>query len=136
MSEATAGSTRSTTVRPRAQVPGRRRLLGAVAMVAVGSFLPWLDTVAGTVLGAQGAGVWTFYAAMLGLAGALVPVRTLRLVQAVILGVVAIALPVWQIVHLFNLVGASGWMPGPGIVLVIGGGVLALDAARRIHRDS
>lgn len=103
-------------------------------MVTVGSFLPWLDTVAGSVSGSRGAGLWTFYAAMLGLAGALVPVRSLRIGQALILGVAAIALPVWQVVHLLNLVGFSGWMPGPGLVLVFGGGVLALDAARRVHR--
>src|SRR5690625_5024088 len=128
MSGATAGQTTSTT-RTRVRVPGRARLLGAVAMVVVGSFLPWLDTVAGTVSGAVGAGLWTFYAAMLGLAGALVPVQLLRVIQAVVFGVVAIALPVWQLVHVLDLVGTTGWMPGPGIVLVLGGGVLALDAA-------
>ena len=116
----------------RVAVPGRRQLLGAVAMVAFGSFMPWLDTVAGTVSGARGAGLWTFYAAMLGLAGALVPIRSLAVVQGAVLAVVASVLPVWQLVHVYSMVGTAGWMPGPGLVLVLGGGVLAAVAVRRM----
>ena len=117
----------------RTPVPGRRQLLGAVAMVAIGSFMPWLDTAVGTVSGARGPGLWTFYAAMLGLAGALVPVRTLAIVQGSVLAVVAVALPVWQLVHVVSLVGTAGWMPGPGVVLVLGGGVLAGVAVNRMR---
>lgn len=116
--------------RTRTSVPGKGKLLGAVAMVVLGSFMPWIDTLAGQVSGAGGAGLWTFYAAMIGLAGALVPVRALRLVQGGLLAVVAIGLPVWQVVHLLRLVGLSGWVPGPGLVLVFGGGVLAAFAVR------
>lgn len=110
--------------------------MGAVVMVIVGSFLPWLDTAAGTVSGARGPGLWTFYAAMLGLAAVMVPIRSLRIGQTVLFGVVAVALPVWQVVHVLNLVGTGGWMPGPGVVLVFGGGVLALDTARRFVQSS
>lgn len=115
-------------------MPGRRQLLGAVAMVALGSFLPWIDTAIGTVSGARGAGLWTFYAAMLGLAGALVPLRTLALVQGAVLAVVGVVIPVWQVVHLLSLVGTAGWVPGPGLVLVFGGGVLAAVAVRRMAK--
>jgi hypothetical protein len=115
-----------------APVPGRRQLLGAVAMVAIGSFMPWLDTAVGSVSGVRGAGLWTFYAAMLGLAGALVPLRTLALAQGAVLSIVAVVLPVWQVVHVLNLVGTGGWTPGPGLVLVFGGGVLAGVATRRM----
>lgn len=116
----------------RPPVPGRRQLLGAVAMVTVGSFMPWLDTAVGSVSGMRGAGLWTFYAAMLGLAGALVPLRTLALAQGAVLSLVAVALPVWQLVHVLNLVGTGGWTPGPGLVLVLGGGVLAGVATQRM----
>lgn len=102
-------------------------------MVTFGSFMPWLDTALGTVSGIRGAGLWTFYAAMLGLAGALVPIRTLAVVQGAIFAVVAVALPVWQLVHVLNLVGTGGWMPGPGLVLVFGGGVLAGVAVNRMR---
>jgi len=101
-------------------------------MVAFGSFLPWIDTPLGQISGARGAGLWTFYVAMLGLAGALVPIRRMALVQGAFMAVVAVGLPVWQVVHILSLVGTSGWMPGPGLVLVFGGGVLAAVAVRRM----
>ena len=126
-------TTPTSTARPRVH-PARRMLGGAVVMVLIGSFLPWVDTAVGAVSGSQGAGLWTFYAAMLGLAGALVPGRVLGGVQAAVFSVVAVALPVWQVVHLLRLVGFEGWMPGPGLVLVLGGGVLAGVAAFRLLR--
>lgn len=107
-------------------------------MVLFGSFLPWVDTAVGSISGARGAGLWTFYAAMLGLAGALVPVRMRRVgaVQAVIFAAVATLVPLWQVVHLLNLVGTGGWVPGPGLVLVFGGGVLAAAAAVQLFRPA
>ncbi|QZY29368.1 hypothetical protein [Nocardioides coralli] len=125
----TAPTSRATGRQPR---PGRRQLLGGVAMVALGSFMPWLDTAVGTVSGVRGAGLWTFYAAMLGLAGALVPSRRLAIAQGSLLALVAVALPVWQVVHVLGLVGTAGWMPGPGLVLVFGGGVVAAVAVRKM----
>ncbi len=98
-------------------------------MVMVGSFLPWIDTAVGSVSGARGAGLWTFYAAMLGLAGALLPYLRVAAVQAGILALVAVGLPLWQVVHLVGLVGLEGWAPGTGLVLTFGGGVLAAVSA-------
>lgn len=101
-------------------------------MVAVGSFLPWLDTPLGAVLGGRGPGLWTFYAAMLGLAAVMVPIRRLAIAQGALLALAALALPVWQVIHVLDLVGMQGWLPGPGLVLVGGGGVLAAVAVRRM----
>lgn len=103
-------------------------------MVLFGSFLPWIDTAVGSVSGARGAGLWTFYAAMLGLAAALIPMRRVAAVQAAIFATVALLVPSWQVVHLLSLVGTDGWVPGPGLVLVIGGGVLAATAAAQLFR--
>ena len=125
---------RSRTRARRGGEPGRRSLLGASFLVLFGSFMPWVDTPIGTVLGGQGAGLWTFYACMLGFAGVMVPLRALAVAQAALLGVVALALPLWQVGHLLSLVGTAGWMPGPGLVLVLGGGVLACVSAVRLHR--
>lgn len=105
---------------------------GAVLMVVLGSFMPWVDTAVGSISGARGAGLWTFYGAMLGLAGALIPARRVAGIQAAIMAVVAVGLTGWQVVHLLTLVGLGGWMVGPGLVLVFGGGVLAGAAARRL----
>ncbi len=115
---------------------GQKHLLGASLMVVLGSFLPWLLTGVGSFSGARGAGLWTFYAACLGVAGALVPSRRAAAVQAALLAVVAIALPAWQVIHVVGLVGFAGWAPGPGLVLVAGGGVLAGVAAVRLRRGT
>jgi hypothetical protein len=111
---------------------GQRPLLGAAAMVALGALLPWVYTGVGAVSGARGAGLWAFYAATLGLAGALVSSRAVAAVQAAVLAVVAVGLAGWQVLHLWSLVGMQGWFPGPGLVLTLGGGVLAGAAARSL----
>lgn len=133
MSSATA---RSEVRARRGPDPAKRRLAGAVAMVLLGSFLPWVDTAVGSVSGARGAGLWTFYAAMLGLAGALMPWRRVAGGHATVFAAVAIVVPVWQVVHLLSLVGTGGWTPGPGLVLVLGGGVLGATAAAQLFRPS
>jgi hypothetical protein len=112
--------------------PARKRLGLAVLMVVVGSFMPWIDTAIGAISGARGPGLWTFYAAMLGLAGALVPHRRIAGVQAAAMGAVCVVLPAWQLFRAFDLLGTQGWLPGPGVVLVFGGGVLAAVAARSL----
>jgi pheromone shutdown protein TraB len=123
--------------RPRGRRrPGNGRLLAAALMILVGAFLPWLATGAGNVSGVRGAGLWTMYAAVLGLAGALVRSPRLAALHAAVLAVVAVLLPLWQVVHLAGLVGFSGWIPGPGLVMTVGGGVLAGSAALTLHRAS
>lgn len=101
-------------------------------MVLLGAWLPWMYTGLGAVAGVRGAGLWTMYAAVLGLAGAIIRKPRLAALHATALAVVAVALPAWQVVHLLSLVGFEGWMPGPGLVLTLGGGVLAATAARSL----
>ena len=119
--------------RPR-RPPGHGMLLGVAALLMVGAFLPWLYTPLGEVSGFRGPGQWTFYVGLLALAGGIVRRPRLAAAQGVIAGVVAVALPVWQVVHVLTLVGTQGWYPGPGLVFCFGGGVLALNAARLLWR--
>jgi hypothetical protein len=115
--------------------PGRKRLLWASLMALVGGFMPWLMTEVGNVNGYRGAGLWVAYAAMLGLAGAMLPWRRVAAVQGFILAAVAVALPLWQFVHVVSLVGFAGWMPGPGLVMCLGGGVLAAVGSRQLWQQ-
>ena len=95
-------------VRPRRRGvdPARRSLLIATIMVILGSFMPWVSLNMGAEFGGfTGAGLYT---------------------------AVAITLPLWQLIHLIRLVRFEGWLPGPGLVLVFGGGVLAASAAWRL----
>ena len=103
-------------------------------MVLFGAFLPWIATGAGNVSGVRGAGLWTMYAAVLGIAGAIIRHPRLAAAHAAVLAVVAVSLPLWQLLHLTGLVGFSGWVPGPGLVLTLGGGVLAGVAAASMFR--
>ncbi len=112
--------------------PAKRQLFIASMMVIFGSFMPWVSTSLGSISGLRGPGLWTFYFSMLGIAGVLIPWRRVAGVQALVFAGVAVALPIWQVGRLYRLVGFDGWMPGPGIVLVFGGGVLAAVAARRL----
>ena len=133
---ATRPSSASAPTARRRVDPERKRLGLAVLMVVFGSFAPWLDTAVGPILGGRGAGLWTFYASLLGLAGALVPSRTVAGVQAGIMAVVCTVLPVWQLVRALSLLGTDGgWLPGPGLVLVFGGGVVAGVAALGLVRN-
>lgn len=130
-----AGSARSTGAKPRRRSdPVRRRLSLAVVMVLIGSFLPWLFTGLGSVSGARGPGLWSAYAAMLGLAAVFMPWRRVAGVHAAIFAAAAMALPAWQVAHTVSLVGFGGWFPGPGLVVVFGGGVVAAGAALAMLR--
>ncbi|WP_240641488.1 hypothetical protein [Nocardioides ferulae] len=120
----------------RAPDPARRRLALAVGMVVLGSFLPWIYTSLGSLSGVRGGGLWTFYFAMLGLAGALIPSRRAAAVQAGLMAAPALVLPVWQVLHVAGLVGFSGWLPGPGLLMVFAGGVVAAGAARALWRGA
>lgn len=104
-------------------------------MILVGAFLPWISSGAGNVLGIRGAGLWTMYASFLGLAAAFVRAPRVVAVHAAILAVVAVGLSLWQVVHLLTLVGFAGWMPGAGLVLTLGGGVVAGVASVRLWRE-
>lgn len=120
--------------RRRRRMPGQGRLLAAFGLLVVGAFLPWLQTAAGPVIGARGPGLWTFYVSMLALAGGIVRHRMLAAAQGAVVGVVAVALPVWQLLHALNVLGTTGWMPAAGAVLTIGGGGLALAGAWQLFR--
>lgn len=130
----TSSETRNGT--PRRRSRASRQLLVAALFVLFGAFLPWVSTAAGNVAGVRGAGLWTMYAAALGVAGAIVRSPGLAAVHAGLLALVATALPLWQVVHLLSKVGLAGWMPGAGLVLTFGGGVLAGSAAVSLLRTS
>lgn len=111
-------------------------MLAGSVMVILGSWLPWLQTGLGTISGIRGAGLWTFYLGVLGLAGAIVPARWPAVVQGAICAAAAVGLTIWQLVHMFSLVGMQGWLPGPGLVLVLGGGVLCGIGAHQVWRGA
>jgi hypothetical protein len=113
-------------------------MLVAGLLVAFGSLLPWVTTPLGNLAGTAGPGLWTLCAGVITVAGALLPFRRIALGHALVGGVVAAGLAGWQvarIVHLSATTDAWGQLlPGIGLVMVAGGGVIALRAAVRLHR--
>lgn len=106
--------------------PAQRQLLVAAFGVIVGSFLPWVTVNTGLSYGGfAGAGLYTFYLGVLGIAGGLVPRRRLAVVQGGIVALGAVGLPLWQLLHLISRVGFGGWLPGAGLIMVLASGLLA-----------
>lgn len=129
-------STASRTAVRRPWHPARKRLILGVGLIAVGSFLPWLYFAGMPKSGALGPGLWTFYASMLGIAAIMLPFHRIGAVHAAILAAVAIVVPVWQLARVIDVIGFGGWMPGPGMVMVLAGGVVAAGCAVRLWRDA
>lgn len=111
----------------------QKLLLLAVPLCLFGSFLPWADTAFGTYGGLAGGGIWTLYAGVAGIPGVIVKRRLVGMAHALIMGAVATAIPAWQLLRLLQLGGIGrAWLPGVGLVMVLGAGIMALNAARRL----
>lgn len=131
---ATAGPATAAT-RPRWPYvgPGQQTLLWASILITVGAFLPWLMTSFGTFSGMRGAGTWTVFAGVIGIGASLMRRRRAVLVHAVGIAAIAIALPVWQVVHLLGTVGVRGWLPGIGLLMTLVGGVAIARATGELR---
>jgi hypothetical protein len=114
-------------------------LLAAIALF-LGAFLPWMYTPVGTVSGiglgdlmlAGQPGAWILYATFMALAAGLAPWRRFSVVNGFIVAAVAVGLPVYHLVRMWSRVGFDGWMPGPGVVMSVAGGVLCFIGAREL----
>lgn len=106
--------------------PKQRLLLLLAGGIILGAFLPWLETPVGTYRAWAGPGQYLFYAGVLGFAGGLVPVRMMAIIQAAVMSAVAITLPVWQILKIFSAVRLEGWVPGIGMIMILGCGIMGL----------
>jgi hypothetical protein len=114
---------------------GQQTLLWASVLITVGAFLPWLMTGVGTFTGMRGAGSWTVFAGVIGIGVSLVRSRRVVLVHAVGIAAIAILLPGWQLVHTITLVGFRGWLPGIGLIMTLGAGIVIAHAALEIHAE-
>lgn len=115
--------------------PAQSRLLLASLAIGVGSFLPWVDTAFGNFTGMAGPGVWTLYAAVLGIAGALVRRGRLAAAHAAATGAVAVLLPTWQGLRLIDTCAGGACLPATGLVLVLVAGGIALAQVRPLWRS-
>ena len=115
--------------------PAQLRLLLASVVVILGSFLPWVVTGFGTYRGIAGPGLWTFYAGVFGIAGALIPMRRLAVLHGAALTLAALFLPMWQVQRIVTPIGYEGWTPGFGLGVVVLAGLVGGSATLSIWRD-
>jgi hypothetical protein len=117
----------------RRLLPGQGRLIVASLLIIAGAFIPWLQTGAGTFY--HPLYLWVFVIGVLGFSAGLVPWQTLAMWQAYATGVLSILLIAWYLLELTSLVarvGFSGWTIGAGLLLTVGGAVLAILSGRMI----
>jgi hypothetical protein len=130
-----SGSGSTAAARPRWPYAGhgQQTLLWASILITVGAFLPWLMTSFGTFGGMRGAGSWTVFAGVIGIGASLMRSRRAVHVHAIGIAAIAIALPLWQVVHLVGTVGVRGWLPGIGLIMTLVGGVAIARATRELR---
>jgi hypothetical protein len=137
-SSASASARDATAGRPRWPYAGhgQQTLLWASILITVGAFLPWLMTSFGTFGGMRGAGTWTVFAGVIGIGASLMRRRRWVELHAIAIAVIAIALPLWQVVHLVGMVGFRGWLPGIGLIMTLVGGVAIARATLELRTGS
>lgn len=138
---------RSTAARPGPPPPAptrwpyqgrpQRRLIVAALLVLIGAVTPWVDTVAGNVLGVAGGGIHTLAAGGIGLAGACFRRRGVVLAHAAVLAAVPLVIGTWQLVRLIA-VGCDFRVCAPsfGLLLTVAGGAVAAAATVQLLRGS
>jgi hypothetical protein len=107
-------------------------LVFAAIAVFVGSFLPWALVLGQSLRGAPLAVSWTLWAGLMMLAAAFVPWRAVFLASALAGGGAAVGIGVWQTARILDRCPLSlDCLPGPGLGLVVGGGVASVYLAGR-----
>ena len=140
----------SAPVRQRRRLhPGQRKLLFASIALFLGAFLPWFWTNVGNVSAigfsfdqsrpvitlAGQPGLWVWYASFMALGAALAPWRRFTIVSGLIAAAVGVLLPGYYLIR--SLTGSwffdqAEWMPGPGLVLAVGGAVLCAVGVKEL----
>lgn len=137
----TASSVASSSTRPARKrvfhIGSAGMLLGGLLAI-VGSLLPWVSTPLGSLSGMAGPGLWTLSSGFLAVGGALMPYRRVALSHAALAGLTVIGLAAWQVARIIEISSATNaWgelLPGMGLVMVAGSGVILLRTAWRVYR--
>jgi hypothetical protein len=111
--------------------PGQPSLLAAAVAIFLGSALPWAFVFGQFLWGSAAALTWTLSAGLLVLAAAMVRWRLLALLSAGGGGAIAGFFALWQTGRILTRCLSLDCVPGPGLGLLLGGGLLALYHAAR-----
>jgi hypothetical protein len=111
-------------------------LLFAAIAIFVGAFLPWALVLGQSLRGSPLAVSWVLWGGLMTLAAAIVPWRLLFVVSTLTGGGTAAGVAAWQTIRILDRCPLSlDCLPGPGLGLVLGGGVAGLYLGARFLVD-
>lgn len=112
----------------------KRLLVSGIAMW-IGAFLPWLLILGQSLRATPLAVSWALWAGLMTIAGASVRWRGVAALSALLGGGAAVYLSAWQMTKLLGVCVSAQCLPGPGVAVFFGAGIVALFQAYGLFRD-
>lgn len=113
--------------------PGQAYLVLAGLLLLLGTVLPWAFILGKLLWASPVALMWTFWAAVVTLAAAVAPWRRVVAFSAFAGGATGLVFGVWQTAKILDVCALSlACLPGPGLGVLLSGGLLAAHRAVRI----
>ena len=113
----------------------QKRLLISGIAIWVGAFLPWLLVLGQSLRAAPLAVSWALWAGLMTIAGASVRWRGIAILSALFGGGTAVYLSAWQTTKLLGVCVSTQCLPGPGLAILFGAGIVAVFQAYGLFRD-
>ena len=113
---------------------GQPSVLAAAIAILLGTALPWAVVFGRFLWASPAALTWTVSGGLLVLAGSMVRWRTLALVSVVVGGAIAAFFALWQTERIVTRCLSLDCVPGPGLGLLLAGGLVALYHGARLAR--
>lgn len=115
----------------------QRNLLFAGLGMWIGVALPWALVLGKALWGAPMAASWALWAGLIAIAGGAVRWRNLAALSGLIGGTVAVYFALWQTTHIVQTCSLSiHCVPGPGLGLLLIGGIVAITNSYRLYRTA
>ncbi len=111
-------------------------MLAAAVAILLGSALPWALVLGRFLWGSAAALTWTLSGGLLVLAASIVRRWLVALLSAAGGGAIAAFFALWQTERIVTRCLSLDCVPGPGLGLLLGGGLLALYHAARLALDA
>ena len=114
---------------------GQANLLLAAIAILIGSALPWAFILGRLLWASPLAVMWSFWAGLVTVAAAVAPWRWIAVVSALVGGATAVFFAAWQTARIVEVCAVSlDCLPGPGVGLLLAGGLAALYRAAQLAR--
>ncbi|MDQ3891145.1 MAG: hypothetical protein M3312_11435 [Actinomycetota bacterium] len=112
--------------------PGQTMMLVGALGILAGTALPWAVVLGQYLWASPLALTWTLWAGMMALAASVARWRLLVLVSSAVGGCTAVVFAVWQTARIVQSCLSVHCLPGPGVVLLLAGGLATLYEGARM----